>query len=59
MLIYIQDESYIPGLQLGRGIRLDVHPFGSMPFVKDNGISVAPGQQAYVGLRVVSFVFLL
>ena len=53
MILYIEEDEYVNGLQLGRGIRVDIHPYQTMPFVTESGMSVAPGQQAYISLQMV------
>ena len=53
MLLYLEGHEYVAGLSPGRGARVDIHPFKTMPFVEENGISVAPGTTTYVGLRMV------
>ena len=53
LILYIQKDEYLKGLSLGQGVRLDIHPFGSLPFVQDNGMSIAPGLQHYLALRMV------
>ena len=55
MLLYIQDYEYLKGLTLGKGVRLALHPFNTSAFVVENGISLAPGTEAFIGTKLVSY----
>ena len=54
MLMYIEKHEYIEGLTQGQGMRLVIHPFNTMPFVAANGLSLAPGEETYIGIRLAS-----
>ncbi|XP_041464722.1 degenerin deg-1-like isoform X3 [Lytechinus variegatus] len=51
--LYIQQSEYISSLQPSAGLRLLVHDQNEMPFPEDQGINLAPGAHASVGLSMV------
>lgn len=53
LILYIQNREYVKGIQQGRGMRLNVHEYGTQPFVEESGVSIPTGFQTYVGLRQV------
>ncbi|XP_054756186.2 amiloride-sensitive sodium channel subunit beta-like [Lytechinus pictus] len=50
--LYIQQSEYISSLQPSAGLRLLVHDQNEMPFPEDQGINLAPGAHASVGLSM-------
>lgn len=53
MTLFIQEDNYIDILNQGKGIRMEIHPFNTLPFVAESGISVPPGTHTYIGVRMV------
>ena len=56
--MYIESREHIPGMSLGSGLRMDIHPFKTMPFLWRTGLSVPSGAQTYVGLTMVQPLYL-
>jgi hypothetical protein len=52
--LFTEHNEHIAGLRAGKGVRLAIHPPGTMPFVAENGISLATGLALYAGLRLVN-----
>ncbi|XP_041368150.1 degenerin-like protein asic-1 [Gigantopelta aegis] len=51
--MYIEQKEYIGSLTQAAGVRVLIHPRNSMPFPEDQGISIPPGYETYVGIRMV------
>ncbi|KAK2167589.1 hypothetical protein LSH36_26g10034 [Paralvinella palmiformis] len=54
VILYLEGHDYIPNLSQGRGMRIVVHPFKTMPFAVQNGKSLKPGEETYVGIRMTT-----
>ena len=50
----IQVDQYIVDLAENAGIRLLIHNPNNMPFIEDEGLSLAPGRANLIGVRKVS-----
>ena len=50
---FIEDIEYVPGLKVERGVRMDVHAFDTIHNVAENGISIPPGKQTFIGMTLV------
>ena len=50
----IQIDQYIVDLAENAGIRLLIHNPNNMPFIEDEGLSLAPGRANLIGVRKVS-----
>ena len=55
--MYVNYAEYLHGHTTGRGLRLDIHPYQTLPFVSENGISVTTGHSTYIGLKLVSVLY--
>lgn len=53
VIINIDQAQYYGPLAQEAGVRLTVHDQSRMPFPEDEGISVMPGRQTYVGVKRV------
>ena len=53
LVLYIEHDDYIKGIQQGRGLRVFVHPFGTQPFVEESGFAVPTGFQTFAAMRQV------
>ncbi|XP_072050209.1 acid-sensing ion channel 1A-like [Amphiura filiformis] len=51
MSLYIEQDEYIPDIQQGAGIRVEIHSQKSMSFPEDKGLNVAPGTEAFISVR--------
>lgn len=51
--LYLQEHEYVPGLAEGVGFRLDIHDFGTLPFVEENGLALAPGLENFIAMKRV------
>ena len=49
----IQVDQYIVDLAENAGIRLLIHNPNNMPFIEDEGLSLAPGRANLIGVRKV------
>ena len=56
LVLYLEDHEVIEGLTQGRGARVDIHPFNTMTFPVETGMSVAPGFETYLGIRMVRYL---
>ena len=54
VLLYVEDHEYIRGITQGLGARFVIHPYKTLPFVAENGLSVATGTEIFVGIKMVS-----
>ena len=54
VLLYVEDHEYIRGITQGLGARFVIHPYKTLPFVAENGLSVATGTETFVGIKMVS-----
>ena len=54
VLLYVEDHEYIRGITQGLGARYVIHPYKTLPFVAENGLSVATGTETFVGIKMVS-----
>ncbi len=57
LILYIQEHDYLKSLTTGVGVRVAVHPFGSVPFMSETGISLSPGTENFFGLKMVTNLF--
>ncbi|XP_071787276.1 acid-sensing ion channel 4-B-like isoform X2 [Asterias amurensis] len=51
MQINLEQDEYLPGLNIAAGIKLMVHPQGQRPLVSELGIAISPGFETFVGLQ--------
>ncbi|XP_072051445.1 epithelial sodium channel subunit alpha-like [Amphiura filiformis] len=51
MSLYIEQDEYIPDIQQGAGIRVEIHSQKSMSFPEDKGLNVSPGTEAFISVR--------
>ena len=56
MIIHIDQSEYIADVSDTAGIRVLVDNPGAMPFPEDLGLSVSPGFETSIGIRLVSRV---
>ena len=57
-LLYVEDHEYVRGITQGLGARFVIHPYKTLPFVAENGLSVATGTETFVGIKMVSQLLL-
>ena len=56
LTLNIGQYDYVKDIGGSAGARIVVHPQDRMPFPKDEGVLVAPGQMTMVGIRQVNDV---
>ena len=54
LILNVQQDEYIDGVNEGAGARVVVHSQDRMPFPQDEGVLVTPGQLSSLGVRQVS-----
>lgn len=59
MIFYLEKHEYIQNLTTGYGIRLVFHEPGSYPLPFQEGITLSPGTETNIGLKMVSVEILL
>ena len=52
--MYIEQDQYMENIQPSAGARVAVHPQNEMPFPEDEGTSVSPGHETFIGVKRVS-----
>ena len=58
LILYVEEREYLRGITQGLGARFVIHPFKTLPFVAENGLSVATGTETFVGIKMVSKVYI-
>ena len=53
MRLFVQQLEYLTSVSDSAGLRLVVHDQRSMPFPEDDGISIGPGTNTFVGVQRV------
>ncbi|XP_022111144.1 amiloride-sensitive sodium channel subunit alpha-like [Acanthaster planci] len=53
--LYIEQDQYIEDIQPAAGARVVVHARHNMPFPDDEGVSVSPGQETFIGFKRTNF----
>ncbi len=53
LIIYTQDREYMRGLTVGKGVKVKLHAFDTMPILED-AFSVPPGFETFIGMKMVS-----
>ena len=52
--LFLEQTEYIGALSPAAGVKVLIHPRNSMPFPEDQGISIPPGYETFVGIRKVN-----
>ena len=52
--LFKEDLFYLSAVTPGGGFRVVVHPFGTIPYPLEDGISISPGKETFIGLKFVS-----
>ena len=55
LILYVENHEYIRGVTEGLGARFVIHPYNTLAFVPENGLSVATGTETYIGIKMVNF----
>ncbi|XP_038078588.1 amiloride-sensitive sodium channel subunit alpha-like [Patiria miniata] len=53
--LYIEQDQYMENVQPAAGARVVVHARHDMPFPDDEGVSVSPGQETFIGFKRTNF----
>ena len=53
LVVYTQEREYLKGLTMGKGMRVQLHPFNTLPIL-ENAYSIAPGFETFMGIKLVS-----
>ena len=54
LIVYLETEEYLSGYTLGKGARVVLHPFNTMYFPEESGVSVPSGAETFIGVKLVS-----
>ena len=54
LTMYLEYAEYLSGYTEGKGLRVAIHPYKTMPFVTETGISVHSGHATFAALKMVS-----
>ncbi|XP_033634754.1 amiloride-sensitive sodium channel subunit gamma-2-like isoform X2 [Asterias rubens] len=53
--MYIEQDQYMENIQPSAGARVAVHPQNEMPFPEDEGTSVSPGHETFIGVKRTNY----
>lgn len=54
MMLYTENDEYLPGISQGYGMRLQIHKQGTFPIPDQEGIFISSSYETHIGLRLVS-----
>ncbi|XP_059164385.1 FMRFamide-activated amiloride-sensitive sodium channel-like [Physella acuta] len=54
LVLHLETEEYVPYFTTNNGIRVVVHEPNSLPFPDENGLSVMPGTNTFIGIKQVN-----
>lgn len=53
LTLNIEAFEFTPGVSEGKGLRIVLHPYKTLPFVHKSGMSLSPGSEYYLGMSMV------
>ncbi|XP_056017341.1 acid-sensing ion channel 1-like [Ostrea edulis] len=52
MMLYTENDEYLPGISQGYGMRLQIHKQGTFPIPDQEGIFISSSYETHIGLRL-------
>ena len=59
MILFTENEEYLPGITQGYGARLHIHNQDQFPLPSENGVFISSASQTDIGLRLVIVYYIL
>ncbi|XP_059164362.1 acid-sensing ion channel 1C-like [Physella acuta] len=54
LTLFIETDEYLPGITHNKGVRVVIHEQGTVPFPDEEGLSVMPGTNTYIGIKQIN-----
>jgi hypothetical protein len=55
LILFTENEEYLPGITQGYGARLHIHNQDQFPLPSENGVFISSASQTDIGLRLVIY----
>ncbi|KAK0043844.1 degenerin deg-1, partial [Biomphalaria pfeifferi] len=56
LYMYLEPDEFIPILTQSKGVQIEIHEYGALPDPENKGISLLPGTQSNIALRLTKSI---